>query len=83
MNFAQWRSHSLFERLQQQIAVTADPQLISLLTELKSLPAPVSAQEDNLQGEHAGFAVPLQVRSQLRCAGSFISTTTVFDHPST
>jgi len=79
VNFAQWRSH-LFERLQQQIAVTADPQLISLLTELKSLPAPVSAQEDNLQGEHGGFAVPLQVRSRSGVL-SFISTTTVFGSP--
>ena len=80
VNLMQWRSH-LFDRLQQQIAVTADPRLISLLTELKSLPAPVSdAQEDNVQGAHVGFAVPLKFRSRLGVL-SFISTTTVFGSP--
>jgi transcriptional regulator with XRE-family HTH domain len=79
VNLAQWRSH-LFERLQHQIAATADPLLISLLTELKSLPAPVNTQEDNLQGEHGGFAVPLRFRSRSGVL-SFISTTTVFGSP--
>jgi hypothetical protein len=66
----------LFERLQHRIAVTADPVLISLLAELKCLPAPVGAQEDDLQGEHAGFAVTLKFRSRSGVL-SFISTTTV------
>jgi hypothetical protein len=79
VNLAQWRSH-LFERLRHQIAVTADPLLVSLLTELKSLPASASAQEDKLQGEHVGFAVPLKVRSRSGVL-SFISTTTVFGSP--
>jgi transcriptional regulator with XRE-family HTH domain len=79
VNLAQWRSH-LFERLRHQIAVTADPLLISLLKELRSLPASVSEQEDELQGEHVGFAVPLKVRSRSGVL-SFISTTTVFGSP--
>jgi transcriptional regulator with XRE-family HTH domain len=79
VNLAQWRSH-LFERLQQQIAVTADPQLINLLTELKSLPAPVHAQDEHLHGEHVGFAVPLKFRSRSGVL-SFITTTTVFGSP--
>jgi hypothetical protein len=74
-----WRSH-LFERLQQQIAVTADSLLVSLLTELKSLPAPVSAGEGNLQDEQVGFAVPLKIRSRSGVL-SFNSTTTVFGSP--
>lgn len=78
-NLAQWQSH-LFERLRQQIAVTADPLLISLLSELKSLPVPVSAEEGDVQGEHVGFAVPLKFRSRAGVL-SFISTTTVFGSP--
>ena len=78
-NLAQWRSH-LFERLQHQIAVTSDPHLVSLLTELRGLPVPANAQQDKLQGEHAGFAVPLKLRSASGVL-SFISTTTVFGSP--
>jgi len=74
-----WRSH-LFERLQQQIAATVDPLLVSLLTELKSLPAPVSAGEGNLPDEQLGFAVPLKIRSRSGVL-SFNSSTTVFGSP--
>jgi transcriptional regulator with XRE-family HTH domain len=79
VNLAQWRSHS-FERLQHQIAVTGDPQLTSLLTELHNLPGPVVAEDDERHGERVGFAVPLQVRSRSGLL-NFISTTTVFGSP--
>jgi transcriptional regulator with XRE-family HTH domain len=79
VNLAHWRSH-LFERLQHQITVTADPVLSSLLAELEGLSAPVSAPEDDPQAEHVGFAVPLKIRGRGGVL-SFISTTTVFGSP--
>ena len=79
VNLAQWRAH-LFERLANQIAATADPVLISLLSELRRLPAPEGAQEEFVQGEHLGIAVPLTFRSPFGVL-SFISTTTIFGSP--
>lgn len=79
VNLGQWREH-LFERLSHQIAATADRSLISLLEELRRLPAPKNGNEEHIQGEHMGIAVPLKLRT---AAGvlSFISTTTVFGSP--
>jgi len=79
LNLAQWRAH-LFERLSHQIEATADPVLASLLAELRNLPAPASDQEEHLQGEHMGIAVPLKFRSPSGVL-SFISTTTIFGSP--
>jgi MmyB-like transcription regulator ligand binding domain len=79
VNLAQWRGH-LFERLSHQIAATADPALISLLADLRSLPVPESVQEERVQGEHLGIAVPLRFRSRIGTL-NFISTTTVFGSP--
>jgi hypothetical protein len=76
---AQWRDH-LFERLSQQIAATADSALISLLAELRRLPAPVDEHEEHMHGEHMGIAVPLKLRSPFGVL-SFISTTTIFGSP--
>ncbi|HEY6621640.1 MAG TPA: hypothetical protein VIY68_19025 [Steroidobacteraceae bacterium] len=70
----------LFKRLSHQIAASADRTLTSLLEELRRLPAPKNGNEEHIQGEHMGIAVPLK----LRTAGgvlSFISTTTVFGSP--
>jgi hypothetical protein len=79
INLAQWRGH-LFERLSHQIAATADPALISLLADLRSLPVCESEQEEHVQGEHMGIAVPLRFRSRFGTL-NFISTTTVFGSP--
>jgi transcriptional regulator with XRE-family HTH domain len=79
INLAQWRAH-LFERLSQQIAATADPALVSLLAELRSLPAGENEQEEHVQGEHLGIAVPFKFRSPFGVL-SFISTTTIFGSP--
>lgn len=79
INLVQWRAH-LFERLSVQIAATADPALISLLSELRGLPAPESEHKEFVQGEHPGIAVPLKFRSPSGVL-SFISTTTIFGSP--
>ena len=65
INLAQWRAH-LFERLSNQIAVTADPALISLLSDLRKLPAPESEPEEFVQGEHAGHRRAPEVSQSLR-----------------
>jgi len=79
VNLTQWREH-LFERLSHQIAATADPTLIALLQELRCLPAPEKGNEEHIQGEHMGIAVPLKLRTPAGVL-SFISTTTVFGSP--
>jgi transcriptional regulator with XRE-family HTH domain len=79
VNLTQWREH-LFDRLSHQIAATADPALISLLGELRRLPAAESENEEHIQGEHTGIAVPLKLRTPAGVL-SFISTTTVFGSP--
>lgn len=79
VNLTQWREH-LFERLGHQIAATADPTLISLLQELRRLPAPKNETEEHIEGEHMGIAVPLKLRTPAGVL-SFISTTTVFGSP--
>jgi transcriptional regulator with XRE-family HTH domain len=77
-NLAQWRNH-LFERLRQQIAATADPQLAALLEELKAYPVPEGA-DLHLDGEHAGVVMPLKFNTPAGML-SFISTTTIFGTP--
>jgi len=79
VNLTQWRDH-LFERLSHQIAATADPALIALLRELRGLPASENGNEEHMQGEHTGIAVPLKLRTPVGVL-SFISTTTVFGSP--
>jgi transcriptional regulator with XRE-family HTH domain len=79
VNLLQWRAH-LFERLGHQIAATADVGLMTLLTELRGLPAPGPEQHEQIQGEYLGVAVPLKFRSESGVL-SFISTTTIFGSP--
>lgn len=79
VNLVQWRAH-LIDRLSHQVAATADPALLSLLAELRSLPAPASDQKEHVQGEHIGIAVPLKLRSPFGVL-SLVSTTTVFGSP--
>lgn len=75
-NLLQWREH-LFERLRQQIAATADPQLATLLEELRAYPVPADASAATLAGEHLGVAMPFRIRSPAGVL-SFISTLTIF-----
>jgi hypothetical protein len=66
--------------LSHQIAATADPALIALLADLRSLPVPETEQDEHLAGEHLGIAAPLKFRSPVGTL-SFISTTTIFGSP--
>ena len=81
-NFAEWRAH-LLARLQRQIEVTADPQLIALQEELRGYPTPIGvrsgtpAERETLAQR---VAVPFKLRTE-RGTLSFISTTTVFGTP--
>ena len=62
-NLGEWRAHIL-DRLRRQVAATADPQLASLLTELKAYPCDQAepAVEDT-NPTHAGeIIVPLRLR---------------------
>ena len=81
VNYRQWRSH-LFERLQRQIEVTADPVLVDLLDELGGYPAPATAamQITPEAPDFAGVVVPFQLATDSGTL-SFISTTTVFGTP--
>ena len=74
-NLTEWRAR-LLHRLQQQIEVTQDPQLVALRRELHSLPAP----QVTSCAPASAIAVPIQleVRGQVL---SMISTTTVFGSP--
>jgi hypothetical protein len=78
-NLPQWRVH-VFERLRQQVAVTADPVLAALLEELRAYPVPEEAMGEDLEGEHPGVVMPFLFRTP---AGMlrFISTTTIFGTP--
>ncbi|RZJ24905.1 MAG: XRE family transcriptional regulator [Haliea sp.] len=78
-NLAQWRNH-LFERLRQQIAATADPQLVDLLAELRAYPGDDGPESLHLEGEHLGVAMPFRFSTPAGVL-SFISTTTIFGTP--
>jgi transcriptional regulator with XRE-family HTH domain len=71
-NLGEWRGH-LLDRLERQIALTADPALTTLLEELESYPAP----ERPAPRPEPEIAVPLRLRSD---AGelAFISTVATF-----
>jgi transcriptional regulator with XRE-family HTH domain len=78
-NLPQWRAH-VFERLRQQVAVTADPVLAALLEELKAYPVPEEAKGRHLEGEHPGVVMPFLFNTPAGML-SFISTTTIFGTP--
>ncbi len=78
VNLAQWRAH-LFERLNHQITLTADPTLAALAAELADYPAPAHDGAAAFT-PNASIVVPLVLdtpHGQL----SFISTMTVFGTP--
>ena len=76
VNLGQWRNH-IFERLRQQIALSGDAVLASLLEELRGYSVPGDADATHLAGEHSGVLMPFRFRTA-RGVLSFISTTTVF-----
>lgn len=78
-NLAEWRAH-LFERLRQQIEVTADPVLVILLEELRALPAPYVGTPPRRSQDYAGIVVPIQLVTEGGVL-AFFSTTTVFGTP--
>jgi transcriptional regulator with XRE-family HTH domain len=80
VNLGQWRHH-LFERLRQQVQLTADPVLQALQEELRAYPLPPDADATRLEGELLGVAMPLRFRTEDGGVLNFISTTTVFGTP--
>jgi transcriptional regulator with XRE-family HTH domain len=77
-NLAEWRAH-LLARVRQQIDLTADPELVELLQELQSYPAP--RQPPGRAGPRpVGVVVPFQIRIG-EAVLSFFSTTMVFGTP--
>lgn len=77
-NLTQWRHH-LFERLRQQISITADPVLTALLDELRSYPVPPDTDQ-HMEGELPGVVMPFRLRTPHGVL-SFISTITIFGTP--
>jgi transcriptional regulator with XRE-family HTH domain len=80
-NLAEWRAH-LLTRLRQQIDVTADGELIKLLDELSSYPAPSGAKAPRatVSEEYAGVVVPLRFVTDAGTLSLF-STTTILGTP--
>jgi len=73
VNLAQWRSH-LLARVVRDLALTADPVLARLITELRGYPGGEQVEPDPA---FAGVLVPLRYRSEQGVLSMF-STTTVF-----
>ena len=70
----------VFERLRQQIAVTADPMVVELLNEVRAYALPDDPDPQHLEGEHLGVVMPFKLRSPTGVL-SFISTLTIFGTP--
>jgi transcriptional regulator with XRE-family HTH domain len=78
VNLGEWRAH-LLHRLRQQIAMTADPELIKLYDEL--LGYPCDQQEPTVELPGPGqIAVPLRLRYGGRVL-SFFATVSMFGTP--
>jgi transcriptional regulator with XRE-family HTH domain len=78
-NLAEWRTH-LLDRLRRQIEISADPALTSLMTELRSYPAPYKGPPGRREQDYAGIVVPLELKTGDGVLALF-STTTVFGTP--
>jgi len=77
-NLAQWRAH-LLERLRHQVDASQDPQLMALLRELQSYPAP-PLEDGYAVGAAGRIAVPMELDVG-DAVLSMLSTTTVFGTP--
>lgn len=81
VNVGEWRAH-LLGRLREQVAISGDPVLTELLSEVSAYPLPPMAQAH--PGPPTGARAPLLVSLRVRTpAGqlAFFSTTTVFGTP--
>jgi transcriptional regulator with XRE-family HTH domain len=79
-NLAEWRAH-LLNRLRQQIELSADTALESLMKELRGYPAPISlVRMPSTANAFGGLIVPLRLSTDAGTL-SFFSTTTVFGTP--
>lgn len=76
-NLAEWRGH-LLHRLARQIEASGDENLVELLAELRSYPAP--GLKHSIDETTSRVLVPLELRAGERTL-SLISTTTVFGTP--
>ena len=76
VNLAEWKAH-LVQRLRDQHAASADPELLRLCAELEAYPATGPASEER---DYGGVLVPMVVEAGGRRL-SFLSTTTVFGTP--
>jgi transcriptional regulator with XRE-family HTH domain len=76
VNLAEWRAHIL-ERLERQVAATADRQLAELLAELSGYPV---AEGAGSRHEIGDVLIPLRLGSPVGEL-SFLTTTTVFGTP--
>ena len=73
-NLGEWRAH-LLGRLRRQVALTADPALSGLLTELRAYPSHGSEPEVEVPGP-GDIVVPLRLRREGRELAVFSSLTT-------
>lgn len=77
INFSEWRSHILL-RLERDIEICGDPELITLLEELRSYPFPAHVSSTpSTQARHRSIAIPLVIACD-EGPLEFLSTTTVF-----
>ncbi len=79
VNFRQWRRHVL-SRLHDQLERTGDAYLRVLFEEVSNYPLPDGADDRDLEHEHFGVLLPLQMRSPAGVL-SLVSTVTVFGTP--
>lgn len=78
-NLAEWRTHIL-SRLRQQVELTADPVLLTLLDELSAYPAPASPGPPPRLPDYGGVVIPLRLVTDAGML-SFFGTITVFGTP--
>jgi len=76
-NFDEYADH-LLSRLQHQVAVSADPELIELLDEIRSL---VGRQHPNVHMAPSQVLLPMRLRMPDGTVLSFMSTISVFGTP--
>jgi len=66
LNFAEWRAH-LLARLERQIELTADPQLLALAQELRGYPTPIGVGSTAATAREARaqrVAVPFELQTE-------------------
>lgn len=77
VNLGEWRGH-LLARLRRQVALTADPELADLLSELESYPCDQPEEEMHGPGE---VVVPLRLRIDDATELAMLSTVATFGAP--